>query len=236
MIVAFSRCAALALLAGGLAGCETLTSIDVKDGSVFVPSARLSVPLSEQREAPSEPQTGHAIELGYTQAKGTGTQSLDAGQDPIVFGGRRFNAPREIQYGFDYGHTELRYRWRKFFGASGKFGIEALGGAVYSQLKLATSSPGLDANDKLSSAGVSGGVGGIWRFRPTTSLQARLSVFAATETSGGRLELFAVQALGRNAAIRGGYTWWRLYASGEFDRSDIAIRFNGPAASLEVMF
>jgi len=236
MVASFSRAAALALVAGALAGCESLTKIDVRDDNAFIPSVRLSVPLSEQREAPSEPQTGHALELGYTQAKGTGAQSLDAGQDPIVFGGRRFNPSREMQYGFDYAHTELRYRYRKFFGASGKFGIEGLGGIVYSQLKLSASSPGLSASDKLSSAGVSGGVGGIWRIRPTTSLQARLSVFAARETTGGRLELFAVQALGRNAAIRGGYTWWRVYADGEFDRSDIAIRFRGPAASLEVMF
>jgi hypothetical protein len=232
------RHAATALLAAALGGCSSLTTIDVRDDSVFIPSARLVVPLSTQQQAPSEAQNGHALELGYTQAKGSGSQSLSAGQDLIVFGGQRFNPPRELQYEFEYGHTELLYRFRRFFGSSAKFGIEALGGVVYSQLKLSASSPGLSASDRFNSGGISSGVGLIWKVRQTTTLQGRFSAFGTSETIGNRIEFFAAQALGRHAAIRGGYTWWRLRTDDEPDRlrSDIAVRFRGPALALDVMF
>ena len=230
------RYSSAALLAATLAGCSTNTTLDVNDRSVFIPSARVSVPLSRQQEAPSEPQNGHALEFGYTQAKGSGSQSLSAGQDPIVFGARTFNPPRELQYEFDYRHAELHYRWRRFFGASANLGIEVLGGLAHSQLQLSASSPGQSASDRFSSSGISGGFGGIWKVRQTTSLQMRFSAFGASETRGNRTELFAVQALGGNAAIRGGYTWWRVRTYAEPFDPDVAVRFSGPAVSLDVMF
>lgn len=45
-----------------------------------------------------------------------------------------------------------------------------------------------------------------------------------------------MQALGGNAGLRAGYTWWYLRADTESPDSDIAVRFRGPAASIEVMF
>jgi hypothetical protein len=233
------RYSGAALLAAALAGCATdHTTIDVDDHSTFIPSARISVPLSNQKETPSEPQSGHAIEIGYTQTKGSSSQSLGAGQEAIRFGGQTFNPPRELQYEFDYKHAELHYRYRKFLGTSPNLGFEVLGGVVNSRLNLSASSPGQGAHEKLSSAGIAGGVGAIWKLRPGTSLQARYSAFAASETRGNRTELFAAQALGANASIRGGYTWWYLRAdSVGFDSgSDIAVRFRGPAASLDLMF
>ncbi len=225
------------MLAAILAGCGTgNTTIDVDDHSVFIPSVRLSVPLSRQQEAPSEPQNGHAIEIGYTQSKGSGSQSLGAGQPSINFGGQTFNGPRELQYDFEYRHAEVSYRWRRFLTNSPNLGLELLGGLVNSQLKLSASSPGQGASDKFSSGGISGGVGAIWKFRPATSLQTRYSLFAAGETRGNRAELFAVQALGGNASIRGGYTWWYVRAEPIGSGSDTAVRFRGPALSLDVMF
>jgi hypothetical protein len=226
------------LLAATLAGCGGAgsTTIDVDDRSVFIPSVRLSVPLSTQQRPPSEPQTGHAIELGYTQAKGSSSQSLIPGQQPVRFGDQSFNSPQDLQYDFDYGYAEIQYRYRKFFGQRQNFGIQAHGGLVNSQLKLSVSSPGQNASDKFDSAGISGGAGVIWKFRPTTSLQSRYAVFATGETRGSRIELFAMQALGGHAALRGGYTWWYVRAETTSPFSDIAVRFRGPAASLEVMF
>jgi hypothetical protein len=223
------------VLAAMLAACSSApTTVDVRDRSVFIPSARVSVPLSSQQEAPSAPQNGHALELGYTQAKGSGSQSLSAGQSPIVFGGQTFNAPQTLQYQFDYRHSELQYRWRRFFG-SRPIGIEVLGGLVHSRLNLSASAPGRSASERFSSNGLTAGVGGIWKFRPTTSLQVRFSAFAASETAGHRTELFVAQALGRNAAIRGGYTFWRLRTEPAFD-SEVTADFSGPAVSLDVMF
>jgi hypothetical protein len=237
MIPFILRYSSAALLAATLAGCGTgNTTIDVDDHSVFIPSARVSVPLSKQQGAPSEPQNGHAIELGYTLARGSSPQSLSAGQAPIRFGGQTFNPPRELQYEFEYRQAEVHYRYRRFLAASPNLGFEALGGLVNSQLKFSASSPGLSASDKFSSGGLSGGVGAIWKFRPTTSLQTRYSLFAASETRGNRTELFAVQALGNNAALRGGYTWWYVRAEPIGSGSDVAVRFRGPAVSLDVMF
>ena len=230
------RYSSAALLAATLAGCASTTTIDVDDHSVFIPSARVSVSLSKQQEPPSEPQNGHAIELGYTLAKGTGSQSLSPGQDSIELGGKAFNAPQELRHEFDYRHAEIRYRYRKFPGTNRNFGFEALGGVVNSQLKLSTSSPSQRASDKFSSNGLSGGVGAIWKPRPTTSLEARYSIFVATETRGNRAELFAVQALGANASIRGGFTWWYVRADQLDLASDVAVRFRGPAVALDVMF
>jgi hypothetical protein len=231
------RYSSAALLAASVAGCGTgNTTIDVDDHAVFIPSARVAVPLSKQQLPPSEPQDGHAIEIGYTLGKGESSQSLAAGAAPVRFGGQTFTPPRDMQYEFDYRHAEVHYRWRKFLSASPNLGIELLGGAVNSQLKLSASAPGQGASDKFASGGISGGVGAIWKFRPTTNLQTRYSIFVAGETRGNRAELFAVQALGGNASIRGGYTWWYVRAEPIGSGSDIAVRFRGPAVSLDLMF
>ncbi|SRR5260221_1611453 len=233
------RCSGAALVAATLAGCVTKsTTIDVDDRSVFIPSVRVSVPLSKQQEPHSEPQTGHALEIGYTQTKGSGSQSLGAGQEAIRFGGQTFNPPRELQYEFDYKHAELYYRYRIFLRSRPSLGFEVLAGIVNSRLDLSASSPGQRAHERLSSAGLSSAVGAIWKLRPETNLQARYSYFAASETRGYRAELSAGQALGANASIRGGYTWWYVRADPvSFDPgSEVAVRFRGPAASLEVMF
>ena len=230
------RFSSAALLAAVLAGCGgNHTTIDVDDHSAFIPSARISVPLSRQTEAPSEPQNGHAIEIGYTRVTGSSSQSLAAGQESITFGGRTFNAPRDLRYELEYRHAEVHYRFRRFLATSPNLGIEALGGLVNSQLKLSASSQGLGASDKFSSGGIAGGIGAIWKFNPGTSLQTRYSIFVASDTRGNRAELFAVQALARNASIRGGYTWWYVRAE-PLDASDVAVRFRGPAVSLDVMF
>jgi hypothetical protein len=227
-----------ALLVAALAGCGTgNTTIDVDDHNAFIPSARVTVPLSTQQQPPSEAQSGHALEIGYTQTKGSGSQSLAPGQDTIRFGGQTFTPPRELRYEFDYKHAELHYRYRKFLSTSPNLGFEVLGGVVNSRLNLSAASSGQGAHEKLSSAGISGGVGAIWKLRPATSLQARYSIFAASETRGNRTELSAVQALGANASIRGGYTWWYLRADPIFESgSDVAVRFRGPAVALDVMF
>jgi hypothetical protein len=234
----FLRYSSAALLAATLAGClgAASTTIDVDDRSVFIPSVRVSVPLSTQQEPPSQPQTGHAIELGYTQAKGSSSQSLSPGQQPVRFGGQSFNSPRDLQYDFNYGYAEVQYRYRKFFGQHQNFGIQAHGGLVNSRLKLLVSSPGQNARSDLDSAGISGGAGVIWKFRPTTNLQSRYSVFETDKTRGSRVELFAMQALGGNAALRAGYTWWYIRADTNSPDSDIAVRFRGPAVALEAMF
>src|SRR5258706_3027618 len=233
------RCSGNALVAATLAGCVTQnTTIDVDDRSVFIPSARVSVPLSKQQEPHSEPQTGHALEIGYTQTKGSGSQSLGAGHEGIRFGWQTFNPPRELQYEFDYKHAELYYRYRIFLRSRPSLGFEVLAGIVNSRLDLSASSPGQRAHERLSSAGLSSDVGAILKLLPKTNLQARYSYFCCRETRRDRTELSAGQAPRANASIRGGYTLWDVGAGPlRFDPgSEVAGRVTGPPAALEGIF
>ena len=225
----------------GLGGCFTLqppppTAIQASDNGVFQPVARLSANLSRQQGSPSDPQSGHAIELGFTKAGGEGSQTLGSGQQPVVFGGRSFPPPQQLRYEFDFTYVDVSYRWRKFLGDT--FGIEALGGVGYADLDFTVRSPTQRANEDLSSVGLALGVGALWRLRPGTSIQGRVTAFGSGDavTSARRLELFLVQALGRHAAVRAGYSSWKV----ESDRGDgvskLEVEFSGPALGLDVMF
>lgn len=229
------RFAAPAVLVAALAGCSSpLSRVDVNDNSTFTPSGRVSVDLSRGQEPPSQPHSGHAIEAGYTKTSGDGTQALSAGDSPVIFNGQTFSAPTQIKYDFDFGLGEIQYRWRHFFGSSRAVGVEALAGLAHIRFKLAASSPGQQTSQTFSGGGVSLGAGFIWNFLPTTSLQTRLTGFAASEVSGSRLELFVAQAIGSNAAVRAGYTWWQVKS--EPSGSDVEANFRGPALSFSLAF
>ncbi len=98
----------------GLGGCFPLapppppTSIQASDGGVFQPVGRASVSLSRLQGAPSEPQSGQAIEFGVTKASGSGSQTLSNGQQPVVFGGRSFSPPQRLSYDFDFTYADVR--------------------------------------------------------------------------------------------------------------------------------
>jgi hypothetical protein len=231
------------LATSGLGGCGGMppppppSTIQASDEGVFQPGARVSVNLSRLRGEPSDPQTGHAIELGLTQGSGSSSQSL--GSNRVVWGSQTFTAPQQLRYEFDFTYVDVSYRYRHFFGESRAFGLEALGGLGYADLDFTVRSATQRASENLSSPGLALGVGGIWRLRPTTSLQGRL-----TATGGGgsgisnakRIELYLVQALGRNAALRAGYSSWEV----ESDRGDgvskLELKFSGPALGVDVMF
>ncbi len=222
-----------------LGGCFTLpppTTIQASDDGVFQPVGRLTVNLSRLQGAPSEPQSGHAIELGVTKASGGGSQTLSSGQQPVVFGSRTFSPPQQLKYDFDFTYADVSYRWRRFF-RDGAFGIEALGGVGYADLDFTVRSATQRASEDLSSLGLALGVGALWRLRPGTSLQGRVTAFGGGDvSSASRIELFLVQALGRNAALRAGYAAWKV----ESDRGDavskVEVNFSGPALGLDVMF
>ena len=231
-----------ALIACSLTGCYTVstTAIDAHDSSVFIPSGRLTVDFSRQGETPSEPHRGHALELAYSGASGSATQTLGSGQPPVNFGGQTFSPPQQLTHEFDFRFFEVAYRYRNFFG-TGDLGIEALGGIANAHLDLAVSSPTRRASETLNSMGAVGGFGLIWRLRPTTSLQARYSVFVSGEkqdvTNVERLDLYLAQSLGRNVAVRGGLATWKVKsAREESNNSEINLRFSGPALGLELMF
>lgn len=237
--------ATLALAA--LAGCAgpTTSDINLTDRSSFVPSARLSVDIPPRAESPSEPHSAHGIELGLSGGSGDDTQNLAPGQRPVVFGGQTFNAPSQLSHEFDFRFVELAYRYRRFFGA-GDFGIEALGGLAYADLDLTIASATQRASENLGNRGIVGGFGIIWRFRPGTSLQSRITLFGSGENEGvtaaSRFDAYVAQALGRNAALRAGFAAWNIRSEREADdistssKSPIRVRFSGPALGLDLMF
>ena len=239
----------IAVLAAGLLACGAALAdhrdIKVEDRSSFIPSARLSVDIAPRGEAPSVPHAGHAIEFGITGASGDDNQNRTAGAPALIFGGQIFAAPVELHHEYEFRFAELAYRYRHFFGG-GQFGIEALGGLGYAQYELTVSSPAVSAREKLSSGGLVGGIGFIWKFLPQTSLQSRLTGFGSGDSEGvtgaARWDLFVVQALGRNAAVRAGLTSWSVTSERAEDEdfttlnSRVQGRFSGVSLGLEVAF
>ena len=236
------------LAAAALAGCAgpTTSDIAITDRSTFIAAGRLSVDIAPRVEAPSVPHTGHGIEVGFSGGSGEDRQSLGSGARPVVFGGRTFSAPVELRHELDFRFAELAYRYRRFFGAGGELGIEALGGLAYAELDLAVASATQRASDKLGSGGLLGGFGIVWKFLPATSLQSRITVFGSGENEGvtgaARWDLYVAQALGRHAALRAGFAGWGLSsereASDDFGsfNSRIRARFSGLSLGLDVMF
>jgi hypothetical protein len=245
-----TRAAALAAAALGalLAGCTSTSNTDlaITDRGTFIPSGRASIDISPPGDPPSVPHTGHALEIAFSAASGNDTQSIAAGQPSIVFGGRTFGAPNELRHEFDFRFAELAYRYRNFFGQTRTFGIEALGGLGYADLDLTVVSPTQRASEKLSNAGLLGGFGLLWKFRPTTSLQSRFTVFLSGENEdvsvASRFDAYLAQAIGRNFGMRIGAAGWNIVSSRESGsvhispNSRIRARFSGLAVELDVMF
>jgi hypothetical protein len=237
-----------AILAAALVAGPALADhreIKVEDRSTFLPSGRLGFDIAPRVESPSVPHTGHGIEIGLTGGSGKDHQTRGAGAPTLTFAGQAFAAPSTLNHEFDFRFSEIAYRYRHFFGA-GTFGIEALGGLGYAEYDLTITSAAQRANQKLSSGGLVGGFGIIWKFRPTTSLQSRITLFGSGDREGvtgaARWDAFVAQALGRHAAVRVGLTSWGLVSTRDDDddfssvNSLIRSGFSGLALGLDIAF
>lgn len=223
-----------------LAGCGLPTSrIDAEDNRVFIPSMRTALNLSEGEESPSEPQSGHAVEFGYVKARGSDSQSLTAGQAPVVIGGQTFSAPQQLINAFDFSFVDVSWRWRKFFDGR-PLGLEVLAGLGSSRLDLAVSSPTQQVSESFSTVGPQAGAGLIWRLQSGTSVQARIAGFVSASGRGVneavRAELSLAQVLGSNLGLRAGYASWELKGQSQDAISDFRLRFSGPSLLLEMNF
>lgn len=234
--------AASALIGAPLANAEDL---EVNDTGNFIPSGRLSFDIAPRGERPSVPHTGHGIEIGFSGASVDDKQNIGVGDSPVVFGGRAFPAPAELRHEFDWRFLEIAYRYRHFFG-NRTFGIEALGGLAYAELDLTTTSATQRASEKLGSGGLVGSFGIVWKFLPRTSLQSRITLFGSGEredvTGALRWDAYVVQALGRHAALRGGFSGWGVASQREDQdftsspNSRIRAGFSGLSLGLDLMF
>jgi hypothetical protein len=242
------RALATTLATAALAGCVSHgsapppepTTIQVRDRSVFQPGVRISTNFVRGPSAPADAQGGHGIELGAMRSRGDGTQSVGSGAEPVVFGDRTFSPPQELRHEFEFAFFDLSYRWRRYFGADRAIGIETLAGVGVAALDFTVSSATQSTREALDSSGVLGGFGLIWRMRPGTTLQSRLSLYISGDGDGianaARLDLFVAQALGRNVALRAGYSAWHLETDRGFRDSNINIKFAGPALGLDLAF
>ena len=234
-----------ALLLAGCVGGGTTSNIDVNDTSAVIPTVRMSVDFGDRPGPRSHPHTSHAIELGLSGATGSDTMHIEAGQQPIVFGGEAFAAPQDLRAEFDFRFAEAAYRFR-YVSENRGLGIETLVGLAYARLGLRLTGTNKVAAERLDGGGVVVSLGGMLRLWPSGSVQLRGSGFASTTSEGvssvGHYELSLAQALGRNAAVRIGYAGWDVRSRREDDefsnsnRSSIRLRFSGPALGLELMF
>jgi hypothetical protein len=228
---------AVSLLLGGCAA--PTTTVQVAERGAVIPDGRISIPLSRQRLPPSQPQDGLALEIGLVAMSGRDTQSLPGGAPPIAVGNETFNGPLTLRYEFDYTHVDLRWRGRKFFGESQRFGLEGLAGFGFANFGIDAFAPGQHGIRNEDSWGFSAAIGAIYKLFPSTSVQARFGGYTGgryifDNIAATRFEVGVVQALGSHAALRAGYASWDLKV--EPGGSDIRARFSGPALGLDLAF
>jgi len=232
-----------ALLAWMLVGCApSYTNIVGTDRGVSSPSVRISwnwTGKDEARGAPSEWQEGLALEFESSRARGSASQQLSAGQDPVLFRETTFAAPQDLQHEFDFSFFSFMGRYRAIVAPP--IGVEILVGLGYSAFDLRVSSATQRAEDTLNYGGPAAAIGGVWIMQPGTSLHARYTGFSSLFNHGGfvfdvnRLEAFVTQTLGRHVAVRAGYADWRVRANGH-NRSDVYFKFSGPSLGLNLDF
>jgi hypothetical protein len=92
----------------------------------------------------------------------------------------------------------------------------------------------------MSSGGLLGGFGVIWKFHPAAYLQPRLTIFASGEeegvTAAARFDVQVAWAFARNAALRGGLTSW-AFTSARVEGNDsnsLNSRVTGAASGLSI--
>lgn len=245
---AFATLAA-ALIVGAALACGSAlaqSDIEVIERGVVVPSLRLGIDIAGQATplGPAVPHTGHGIEIGVSGASAEDDQRLDPGE-VVVFGDRIFTAPSTLSHSADFRFLEVAYRYRHFFGASRVFGIEALGGLGHAELELTTTSPLQRASETISSGGLVGAFGIVWKFLPATSLQSRITLFGSGEREGvtgaARLDVHVAHALARHVALRAGLVSWGIVSQRADDDNDslnsrIRAGFAGLSLGLDVAF
>lgn len=232
---------ALAALGAGCAGPVTPppTKVQIDDRGVFQGSVRASAGVRPGAEAPAHLPGGLGVELGALHASGEGSQTVAAGQQPVVLGERMFAAGQELRYGFELTFVDLLYRFR-LYPQEQPVGFELFGGFAYAQIDITVSSSTQRASESPGSAGLLFGAGALWRVRPGTTLHLRLGRYGALPSDGidvaARVEVGVVQALARNVAVRAGYSTWRLKTDRDHDASNVEVRFSGPSLGLELAF
>jgi hypothetical protein len=245
-----TRFATFVLFLGGLfltmnlGGCasNSTTPIQARDNTIALGELRIAFNFDHNKQA-ALPHTGEAIEIGITKTRGSADQSLTSGQLPIILGDTRFTAPQQLKNDFDFTYNDMS--WRNRFFNEDQFGTEISVGGGYSSIDLKVSSATQVASKRIESIGLRAGAGVIYLLSPSSSIQARGSIFGAPLQYTAakeiiRLELVYAKAFLNNFRLRAGYTSWHV--SGVDDRgssypsSDFKLEFSGPVLALDLEF
>lgn len=219
-MIRFCFLAGLLLAASGAAARDT--SLDVDDQSV-VPALRVEMNSSG----------GFSFEGGFSTANGSSNQAVGAG-DRVSLGGTPAFGPRQLSNDATVRELDAFVRWRT---GSAPWTLELLGGLSFVHYEF---NAGIVSTSGTPTAAVFG-VGGLYRLRPQTSLQARYllgkGVSSYTEDVGlDRLELAVVQSLSKNISARLGYTVWDVTVAPTEPNSELHMRFRGPMLGLDFSF
>jgi len=226
-------------------GCSlTTTPIKAEDKFVSIPSIRVAVNFRGDERSASEPQTGHAVDIGVTKSRGHDTQSLASGDMPIILDNTVFLAPQDMRNDFDMEFADISWRWRKFF-AERSLGLEVCAGLGYSTLKLSVSSSSplqtpAFASERFFTKGPRAGVGLIYRLNSGSSFQFRIAEYFTGADRGvtnmEHYELYFAKPLLDNFSLRAGYAKSDVYGQNIFSGSDFHVLFSGLALALDMNF
>lgn len=206
----YFRVAILALLAP----CSALANVteDIEAvGGALIPSLGLTIDLVGDSKLQSHrPGLSHSLDIGFAYARAKHKQDLDPGDGPVIVGGTNFGTgiSQDIDWTSNVQLFHIGYRPRWWFGNS-NFAAEALIGLGWAGLGIkGVSTTGVGASERLSNGGIVFGLGGIWRFAPSTALQVRLIGFGSGDeqgvTSASRWDLTVNHALAKNFNVRAG--------------------------------
>jgi hypothetical protein len=182
----------------------------------------------------SDDVTDVAIEMGATRSTGRDSTAISAG--PVRIGNGTFPGPQTIDTKFTFAFYDISARLRRSLHTR-PFGYDVAAGFGYTDLHLAASSGTVRGDESVSSPAFRLAVGGMWRLRPTTHLEAHGDLFATNShfRDVNRLEVALAQRLGSHATIRGGYSFWGLEAP-DASRSAVTVRFFGPSIGFGLNF
>lgn len=214
-----------------VAGCvnSPRTALDVDESGVITPSARFVIGA----------QDGVGFELGVSGARGRASQSTRAGDPPVEIGDGSFPSPDALRNEVQVRIADAAVRLRRFTG-DGLLGLELLGGVSLMWVDITTTNAQRSASEDRTATGLLLGIGGIWRVRPGTEVQARYSLASSFgdwlyETDVHRVELALAQALGRHVSLRGGYQVWSIDSKSP-GSSEVNARLRGPMLGVEITF
>lgn len=203
------RIAALALLAPCAALANVTDDVEAVGGAI-IPSLGLGIDVAGNSSLANHTRgLSHSIDMGFAYARAKSKQDRDPGDQPIIIGGTVFpDTAGNIDWTSNVQLFHVGYRPRYWFGSS-NFALEGLVGLGWAGLGVkGVSSTGLSASERMSNGGIVLGLGGTWRFAPSTALQVRAINFAAGKkegvTSAGRWELTLTHAMARNFNVRAG--------------------------------